>query len=105
MSVAGQESKALRQLAVLGSANSHCRRDYSLHCLAFRSLAIRNLVRRGPADFDAALEYGAVFDANARRLNVADHRTVSLDVHTVAGIHVAAYFAVDGEFPRRDSRG
>src|SRR5215470_1393416 len=36
----------------------------------------------------------AVFDADARRINVANDRTVLLDVHAAAGVDVADNFAV-----------
>jgi hypothetical protein len=47
----------------------------------------------GRVDFDAALEMGAIFDADARGGNVADDRAFALDVDAVAGVEVADDFA------------
>src|SRR6266849_10271696 len=52
-------------------------------------------LRLGRVDFDAALEVGAVLDANARRGNITDDRAILLDVNAAAGQDVADDFAVD----------
>src|SRR5712664_2196955 len=49
----------------------------------------------GRVDFDAALEVGAVLDANARRGNITDDLAILLDVHAATGEDVADDFAVD----------
>ena len=43
---------------------------------------------------------GAVLDADARRINVADDRAVLLDVDAAAGVHIADDFAVSDDVPR-----
>jgi len=78
----------------LVSTNSHCRSGCGL----------RSLICHGPADFDATLENSAVLDADAGRLDVADHRAVPFDLHTIPGIHIAADFTVNRELARNDSR-
>src|SRR6266853_130170 len=57
-----------------------------------------SVVRFGGVDLDATLELRAVFDANARRGNVADDRSIALDVDTVASVHIADHFSVDDIF-------
>jgi hypothetical protein len=52
----------------------------------------------GRVDFDAALEMGAIFDADAGGGDVAGHRAVGLDVHAIAGVKIADDFAVDNHF-------
>ena len=52
----------------------------------------------GALDFDAALEIGAVFDADARRRDVAGDRAVLLDLDAVAGVKIARQVAVDDHF-------
>src|SRR5258708_38201992 len=49
----------------------------------------------GRVDFDAALEVGAVLDADARRGNVTDDRAIPLDVHAAACDDVANDFTED----------
>ena len=60
----------------------------------------RGRLRAGPVDFDASLENGAVFDADARRLDIADHRAVLLDFNAIGGIDIAGDFAEDDQFAR-----
>lgn len=52
----------------------------------------------GRVDFDAALEVGAVLDADARGGDIAGHRAVGFDVDAVAGVEIADDFAVDDDF-------
>ena len=52
----------------------------------------------GRFDFDAALEMGAIFDADARGGNVADDRAIGLDVDAIAGVDVADDFAKHDDF-------
>src|SRR5579871_5220226 len=59
-------------------------------------------VRVGALDFDVALEVGALFDADARGGDVADHFAVLLDFHAIAGLQVAGDVAVDDHFARAD---
>jgi len=54
--------------------------------------------RFGSLDFDAALEVGAVFDAEARRGDVADHFAVLLDLDAIAHAYIADGLAVDHYF-------
>jgi len=49
----------------------------------------------GWVDFDAALEVGAVLDADARGGNVTDDRAIPLDVHAAACDDVANDFTED----------
>src|SRR6266446_3917981 len=49
----------------------------------------------GRVDFDAALEVGAVLDADARRGNVTDDRAIPLDVHAATRDDVANDFTED----------
>src|SRR6266851_1227380 len=63
----------------------------------------------GGVDLDATLELRAVFDADARGGDVADHRAVALDVNAIAGVKVARYLSVDDNSTRvnlgRELRG
>src|SRR5215472_222439 len=59
-----------------------------------RQLVGGGLLLFGRVDFDAALEMGAVLDADARRINVADNGAILLDVHAATGVDVADHFAV-----------
>ena len=52
----------------------------------------------GGVDFDATLEMGAVLDADARGINVADDGAVLLDVNTAARVDVADNFSVGDDF-------
>ena len=54
--------------------------------------------RFGSLDFDAALEVGAVFDAEARGGDVADHFAVFLDLDAIAHADIAHGLAVDHNF-------
>jgi len=69
-----------------------------LMCLERRAPSIRGGLGFGWVDFDAALEMGAVFDANPGGGNVAGDRAVTLDVDAIAGIEIADNFAVDDNF-------
>ena len=57
-------------------------------------------MRLGRVDLDATLELGAVFDADARRGDVADHRAITLDVDAVTGVDIANHFSVNDNFAR-----
>src|SRR5712672_2516952 len=63
-----------------------------------------SVVRFGGVDLDATLELGAVFNADTRRGNVADHRAIALDVDTVASVHIAHHFSVNDNFARVNLR-
>ena len=52
----------------------------------------------GWVDFDAALEVGAVLNADAGREDVADDGAFLLDVHTAADVNVAHDFSGDDQF-------
>ncbi len=52
----------------------------------------------GRVDFDAALEVGAVLDADARRGNVSDDRAIPLDLDAAASVDVADDMARDADF-------
>src|SRR5580704_8621006 len=58
-----------------------------------RAVSTRGGLGFGRVDFDAALEMGAIFDADAGGRNVADDRAVGLDVYAVARVEVADDFA------------
>src|SRR5437667_11601885 len=49
----------------------------------------------GWVDFDAALEVGAVLDADARRGNISYDRAIFLDVDAAAGVEIPDDFAVN----------
>lgn len=53
----------------------------------------------GWVNFDAALEISAVFDADARRRNVAGDRAVLLDVHAATGVDIAHDFSEGNHVP------
>jgi catechol 2,3-dioxygenase-like lactoylglutathione lyase family enzyme len=55
-------------------------------------------------DLDASLEVRAVLDADSRRPDIADHRTVLLDFHPVARPKVSGHLPVHHHFPRSDFR-
>ena len=59
-----------------------------------RQLVGGGLLLFGRVDFDAALEMGAVLDADARRINVADDGAILLDVHPPTVVDIADHFAV-----------
>src|SRR6267142_5666575 len=63
-----------------------------------------SVVRFGGVDLDATFELRAVFNADARRGNVADHGAIALDVDAVAGVHIADHFSVDDNFACVDLR-
>jgi len=52
----------------------------------------------GWVDFDAALEVGAVLNADAGREDIADDGAFLLDVHTAADVNVAHDFPGDNQF-------
>ncbi len=54
----------------------------------------------GRVDFDAALEVGAVFNADARRGNIPDDRTIFLDVDATARVEIPDNFAVNDHVAR-----
>src|SRR5437867_1228754 len=68
-----------------------------LHVGVFRPL-IRGCLGLGWVDFDAALEVGAVLDADARRGNISNDRAILLDVHTAAGMEIPNDFAINDHF-------
>ena len=55
-------------------------------------------LRFGWVDFDAALEVGAVLNADARRGNIADDGAVLLNVDAAACVEVSDDFAVNDHF-------
>src|SRR5690242_1278336 len=63
------------------------------------------LLLSGLANVDAALEEGAIFDADALRHDVAGERAFVADVNAVAGRQVAANFAEHNHFAGVDVRG
>src|ERR1700744_1269620 len=70
-----------------------------LRCLA------RLVVRAARlADADAALEEGAILDRDTLRDHVAGQRALAADIHTVAGIDVAAHLAEHHDLAGRDVR-
>jgi hypothetical protein len=56
------------------------------------------------ADVNAALEEGAIANADALCGHIPGQRTFTADVHTVAGIDIAAHFAKNHHFPGSDIR-
>jgi hypothetical protein len=56
------------------------------------------------ADVNAALEEGAIANADALCGHIPGQRTFTADVHTVAGIDITAYFAKNHHFPGSDIR-
>jgi hypothetical protein len=59
----------------------------------------------GPtADLHAALEEGTIANTDPLCNHIPDQGTFTADVHTVAGIDVAAYLAQNHHFPSRDIR-
>src|SRR4029077_4016959 len=63
----------------------------------FRPL-IRGGLGLGRVDFDAALEVGTVFDADARGGNITNDRAIRFDVDAVTGVQIADDLAVDDYF-------
>ena len=61
-------------------------------------VALTDSLPFGRVDFDAALEMGAVLDADARGINVADDGAVLLDVDTATRVDVANDFSVGDDF-------
>ena len=47
----------------------------------------------GRVDFDAALEMGAIFDADTRSGNVTNDRAIRFNIHAVARVEIADDFA------------
>src|SRR3974390_3364462 len=68
-----------------------------LRLRSFRRLALHF---RSGLHLHAALEDGAVFDADALDDDIAGHRAVAADVEAVAADHVALYLAHDDDFAR-----
>jgi hypothetical protein len=56
------------------------------------------------ADLHAALEEGAIANTDALCNHIPDQGAFTADVHTVAGIDVAAYVAQNHHFTSRDVR-
>src|SRR5258705_10067700 len=63
-----------------------------------------SVVRFGGVDLDATFELGAVFNADTRCGNVADHGAIALDVYAVTGVHIADHFSVNDNFARMNLR-
>jgi hypothetical protein len=62
----------------------------------FRALFNRRL---GALDFDASFEICAVFYADSRRRNVADHLAILLDLDAISRAEIAGGITVDDYFP------
>src|SRR4051812_11165476 len=69
------------------------------------ALAVDLLLLIWLLDVDAALEEGAVFDADALRDHVAGERAFVADVDAVAGVQIATHFADDHDLARHHVRG
>src|SRR6266568_1439704 len=69
---------------------------------AHRVQLIGRGLRLGWIDLDAALEVGAVLDADPRRRNISDDGAILLDVDATACMEIAHDFAVNNHLARVD---
>ncbi len=73
-----------------------------MRCRGARRRSWRGSLGFGLLDVDAALEQGAVFDADTRRDDVADQLGILADINFIGGDHVALHLAEDDDFPGSD---
>src|SRR6266851_5160387 len=97
---AAQRSRVPRTEKRLGQPTQNRQAGDAAH----RVQLIGRGLRLGWVDLDAALEVGAVLDADPRRRNISDDGAILLDVDATACMEIAHDFAVNNHLARVDFR-